>query len=128
MSDSISDFLNTLKLTNRAGKESFSFPASRLIVAVVEVLRESGFIKAFLKKGKKGRFLEVILAYDAGKPKVENVRRVSRLSQRVYRGWRELRPVRNGFGIAVLSTPRGVLSDKGAKDAKVGGEVLCEIW
>lgn len=125
--DSISDFLNKLKLASRTGKASIQFPASALINAISEALQKRGYIAEMGHKGKR-RELEVILAYEAGKPKVSNVRRVSRLSRRVYRGWRELRPVRNGFGMAVLSTPKGVLSDAEAKKEKVGGEVLFEVW
>jgi small subunit ribosomal protein S8 len=129
MSDSISNFLNALKLANRAGKESFTSPASRQIAAIAAVLEKGGYIQSFSRKGKKGRLLEVKLAYkEGGVPRVSFVRRVSRLSRRLYRRARAVRPVRHGFGMAVLTTPKGVLSDTQARKEKVGGEVICEVW
>ncbi|TSC58144.1 MAG: SSU ribosomal protein S8P [Parcubacteria group bacterium Greene0416_79] len=129
MHDSISDFLNRLKLANRAGKESFLFPASRLIAAIASALVKGGYAQSFGRKGKKGRFIEVVLSYkEKGVPKVSGVRRISRLSRRVYRGAREVRPVRHGFGMAVLTTPKGVISDTEARVSHVGGEALFEIW
>lgn len=126
--DPISNFLNKLKIAGRTGKESFLFPASRVILAIAEALEKKGYIQSVAKKGKKGRYLEITLSYDGKTPKVQSVKRVSRLSKRVYRKAKDLRPIRNGFGTAILSTPRGILSDMDARTAKVGGEVLFEVW
>lgn len=126
--DPLSNFLNKLKMASRRGAESFSFPASRIIVAVAGVLEEKGYIES-AKKSKKGYSVEIRLRSSAGDARrVTAIKRISRLSQRVYRKARDIRPVRNGFGIAVLSTPKGVLTDTDARTARVGGEVLFEIW
>ncbi len=126
--DPIANFLNKLRIAYKTGKESFPFPVSNLILSVAGALERRGYIGGTSRKGKKGRTLEVTLSYKDEKPSVEGARRVSHLSRRVYRAVRDLRPVRNGFGMAVLSTPNGVLTDSEAKAARVGGEVLFEIW
>lgn len=126
--DPISNFLNKLKVANNVGKETFLFPASRVVFAIAEALVKKGYISAVSKKGKKGRYIEVTLSYDGKEPKVSSVKRVSKLSKRVYRQAKEIRPIRSGFGTAFFSTPRGILSDMEARTAKVGGEVLFEIW
>lgn len=115
-------------MASRTGKESFVFPASTFIASIAGALEKKGYIASVTKKGKKGRLLEVTLVYHGKAPKVTGVKRVSHLSKRVYRPARELRSVRSGYGIAVLSTPKGILSDKEARAANVGGEVLFEIW
>ena len=117
-----------MKVASRQGSESFLFPASRMILSIAEALEKKGFITSVGKKGKKGRYIEVTLSYDGKTPKLSGVKRVSRLSKRIYQKAKDLRPVRSGFGTAILSTPRGILSDADAKAAKVGGEVLFEIW
>lgn len=126
--DSIANFLNKLKLASRAGKESFVFPASKFIAAIAEALVRRGYLASVAKKGKKGRLLEVTLLSSLGAPKVSEARRVSRLSKRIYCKVSELRPVRSGYGMALLSTPKGILSDREARTARVGGEVLFEVW
>ena|SRR3989344_4837829 len=127
MSDPISDFLNTLKMASRQGLESFTFPASGIIAAIAAALEKKGYIESS-KKSKKGYTLEVTLPKGEKAFKVNSVKRVSKLSKRVYKKAANIRPVRSGSGVAVLSTPKGVLLDVDAKAAKVGGEVLFEIW
>lgn len=117
-----------MKVASRTGKESFLFPASRLILSIAEVLEKKGFVESISKKGKKGRYLDVKLSYDGKQPRVSGIKRVSHLSKRIYQKTKDLRPVRSGLGVAILSTPRGILSDNDAKAANVGGEVLFEIW
>ncbi len=127
MSDPISDFLNKLKIASRARKDSFVFPASSIILAIAAALEKKGYIESS-KKSKKGRQIEIKLPSGEQALPVTSVKRVSRLSKRMYRKARDIRPVRNGSGSAVLSTPKGVLIDVDARAAKVGGEVLFEIW
>ena len=119
--DPISNFLNKLKLAARAGKESFLFPASQYIAAIAAALLKAGYIASVGKRGKKSRFLEVRLLYQDGAPKVTGAKRVSRLSQRVYRGARGIFAVRNGYGSLLLSTPKGIFTGKEARAAHVGG-------
>ncbi|HBV00971.1 MAG TPA: 30S ribosomal protein S8 [Candidatus Taylorbacteria bacterium] len=127
MQDPISDFLNKLKLASRARKDSFAFPSSKIILAIVAVLEKKGYIESS-KKAKKGHQIEIKLPSGVKALPVNSIRRVSRLSKRMYIKAREIHPVRHGSGTAVLSTPKGVLLDTDARSAKVGGEVLFEIW
>ena len=126
--DTIANFLNTLKLASRTRKESFVFPASAYIAAIAAGLLKAGYIASVGRRGKKGRSLEVRLLYQNSAPKVTGVKRISRLSKRVYRSARDMRQVRNGYGALILSTPKGILTDAEARAARVGGEALFEIW
>ncbi len=125
--DPISDFLNKLKIASHMGKDSFTFPASALILSIATVLIKKGYIVS-AKKTKKGRLIEIELPVAEKAHPITSVRRISRLSKRVYRKACDIRPVRNGSGSSVLSTPKGILIDTDARAAKVGGEVLFEIW
>ena len=115
-------------MASRTGKESFLFPASSVTLAIAEALAKKGYVSSVSKKGKKGRYLELTLPRTGTAHTITGVKRISHLSKRLYQKARNLKPVRNGFGMAVLSTPRGILSDADARAAKVGGEVLFEIW
>ncbi len=126
--DSVSNFINKLKIASVGKKPSFQFPASRYITAIAEALAGKGYLAEVAKKGKRKETLQMTLAYAGAIPKVHMVKRISRPSKRIYRQAREIRPVRQGSGIAVLSTPKGVLADSDARQQKVGGEVLFEIW
>lgn len=126
--DPVSNFLNTLKLAGRTGKKTFEFPGSRFIAEIAAALEKYGYVGSAARKGKRGRLIEVELAYDGATPKIRGLKRVSRLSKRVYLKAKDLYPVRSGFGAWILSTPKGVLSDKEARALRVGGEVLFEIW
>ncbi|OHA21524.1 MAG: 30S ribosomal protein S8 [Candidatus Taylorbacteria bacterium RIFCSPHIGHO2_01_FULL_51_15] len=125
--DPISDFLNTLKMASRQGLPTFTFPSSRLIVAIAQALEKKGYVESS-KKAKKGYHLEITLPTEEMGRKVHAVKRISRLSKRIYKKAHEIYPVRNGSGTAVLSTPKGILIDSEARAAKLGGEVLFEIW
>ncbi len=126
--DSVSNFINKLKIASKGKKPSFQFPASRYITAIAEALAGKGFLAGVAKKGKRKETLEMKLVYTGTVPKVHMVKRVSLPSKRIYRQARELRPVRQGSGIAVLSTPKGILADSDARQQNAGGEVLFEIW
>jgi len=127
--DPVSNFLAKLKNASLAGKASISVPSSKFIESIAALLKQENFIKDFSKKGKKVvKTLEVELMYEEGKPRITDVERVSKFSRRVYQGAKDLKPVRNGYGIMVLTTPKGILSDKTARKEKVGGEALFKIW
>ncbi len=129
MQDPISDLIIRMKNASLMHKETVSVTASNIKIAILDVLLKEGFIKAFAKKGKKAvKFIEITLLYKDKTPKIQGVERVSKLSKRVYLGVQDIKPVKNGFGRLILSTPKGVLSDKEAKVAKVGGEALFKIW
>jgi small subunit ribosomal protein S8 len=129
MHDPITDMLTRIQNAYAVKKESVSIPHSRVKQDIAAVLKRSGFIQEFEKKGRGAtRRLEIVLRYEGGAPIVSGFRRVSTPGQRAYRGYKQMFPVRSGYGIAVLSTPKGLLSDKEAKKEKVGGEIFFEMW
>jgi len=128
--DPISNMLIQIKNAAMVGKPSVSVPFSNLKMEIAKVLQKEGYLKAVVKKGKKiKKVLACDLSYnEAGKARFTDVARVSKLSRRVYIGVKELRPVRQGTGSMILSTPKGIMTDKEAKAANQGGEVLFKIW
>lgn len=130
VSDPISDMLTRIRNGGKAKFESVDIPGSRLKVEIAKTLKGEGYIKnyKFVEDDKQGT-LRVYLKYEAGKTHaIYGLKRVSKPSRRVYVNARENAPVLNGLGIAVLSTSRGVMTDKQARRENVGGEVLCNIW
>ena len=112
-----------------AKKESVVLPYSKLKLSILDILQKEGFVKSFGKKGKKvAKFIEVVLAYENDEPKIHGVQRISKTSRRVYQKAKDIRGVKNGFGALILSTPKGIMTDKMAKTEKVGGEALFRIW
>lgn len=130
MKDSISDLIIKIKNANIAGHETVTVPYSKMKESILVVLEKEGYVQGINKKGKKvGKFLEVGLVYEEDKsPKITGVTRVSKFSKRVYQKSKEIRPVRSHFGMLVLTTPKGILTDKQARKEKVGGEALFKIW
>lgn len=129
--DSISDFIIRLKNSGDAGKESVSVPYSKMIQKIAELLEKQGYIKAQTKKGKKvaGQTIEVnLLPKEANGPRIQGVKRHSKPSKRVYVHSKDIYPVRHGYGMLVVSTSKGLMSGDEARKAKLGGEVLFEIW
>ena len=118
-----------MKNGSLAGKESVSMPYSKMKEAILECLNKEGYVKKISKKVKKGQpMLEVELVYTDKKPKITEVERVSKQSRRVYFGVKDIHKVRNGSGLLVLSTPKGILSGQQARSEQVGGEALFRIW
>ena len=127
--DSISNMIIMLKNGSLAGKESVAFPYSKMKDAIGECLKKSGFVAEVSKKVKKGQpVLEVNLLYVDKKPKITEVERISKQSRRVYFGVKDIHTVKNGVGLLVLSTPKGILSGKDARKEQVGGEALFRLW
>lgn len=121
--------LIALKNAGNAGHESVTVPYSKLKHAIATCLEKEGYVQSVAKKAKKGHpVLEMTLEYKEGKPRVTDLERVSKPSRRLYMGVKDIRPVKNGFGLLVLSTPKGILTDKEAKKELVGGEALFKIW
>jgi small subunit ribosomal protein S8 len=118
-----------MKNGSLAGKESVTFPYSKMKNAIGECLKKAGYVTEVSKKVKKGQpLLEVGLVYTDNKPKITEVERISKQSRRVYFGMKDIHSVRNGTGLLVLSTPKGILSGKEARKEQVGGEALFRIW
>lgn len=129
VTDPISNMLIVIKNASRAKKPIASFPHSKMKQSILDCLAKQGFIKSVTKKSQKGfPVLEIELLYENNTPRIHDLKRISKSSLRVYKNIKELRPVRQGFGATVLSTPKGILTDKEAKKEHVGGEALFEIW
>lgn len=129
--DTLGDLLIRIKNGGRAGKASVSAPHSKLKEAVLAVLKKQGYVKSFeTKAGKKHAYktLEIELNYEGGKCRIHEVSRVSVPSKRVYIKVDEIHPLRQGLGSLVLSTPKGVMTDREARKERVGGEALFKIW
>ncbi|MEE9281877.1 MAG: 30S ribosomal protein S8 [Myxococcota bacterium] len=130
LTDPIADMLTRIRNGGGARLVRVSVPKSRVKEEIARVLAEQGFISGFSSEGDlKKPSLSVEIRYNAqNAPMIEGIERVSRPSRRVYVGWQDIPKVRNGLGIAILSTPRGILTDEQAREAHVGGEVLARIW
>jgi small subunit ribosomal protein S8 len=128
--DPISNMLITMKNASMVSKETVVIPFSKLKYAIAQCLADHGFIAGASKKTEKNNIsvLEIGLLYPNGESKIHDVKRMSKQSRRMYTGVKEIRPVKNGHGITILSTPKGILSDKQARKEMVGGEVLFTMW
>ncbi|OGT30852.1 MAG: 30S ribosomal protein S8 [Gammaproteobacteria bacterium RIFCSPHIGHO2_12_FULL_35_23] len=127
MQDPIADMLTRIRNSQQVFKESVEMPAAKLKVAIAKVLKDEGYIKDYEIVGDKKPALVITLKYYRGKPVISKVKRVSKPSLRVYKEIDKLPKVLGGLGIAVLSTSKGVMSDRAAKAAGIGGEVLCFV-
>lgn len=128
--DPIADMLTRIRNAKAAGHETVSIPYSQIKSAILTILKRKNFIEAFEKKGKKVRKSIVVkLKYQKdGSPAINSIVRVSKPGQRVYKPATKLHSVQEGFGIAVISTPEGLMTDSEARRKRVGGEVICEVW
>ena len=129
LTDPLGDLLTRIRNGQRAKKDSVLSPASKLRARVLEVLQREGYIRGFSEDASGAHpSLRIELKYFEGQPAIKHVARVSKPGRRVYSGSKELPVVRNGLGITIVSTPRGVLSDAEARAQNVGGEVLAEVF
>ena len=128
--DPIADLINQIKNAGAVKKATVSIPFSNFKLSIAEKLKDEGFVKAVEKKGKKvKKTLDITIKYnDDGKAFIQGVKRVSKPGRRIYRGFEDIIPVKYGFGSLILSTPKGIKTDKEAKKEKVGGEALFQIW
>ncbi|TAL76103.1 MAG: 30S ribosomal protein S8 [Burkholderiaceae bacterium] len=128
MSDPIADMLTRVRNAQQVSKTSVSMPSSKLKVAIATVLKDEGYIDSFQVVGETAKpVLEITLKYYAGRPVIERIDRVSRPGLRIYKGSKAIPQVMNGLGVAIVSTPRGVMTDRKARATGVGGEVLCYV-
>ena len=128
MSDPIADMLTRIRNAQMVEKTTVRMPASKLKAAIAQVLADEGYIDGFevLRDGTKAD-LQIALKYYAGRPVIERIERVSRPGLRIYRGRHAIPQVLNGLGVAIVSTPKGVMTDRKARQVGVGGEVLCYV-
>lgn len=129
MSDPIADMLTRIRNAQMAEKAAVVMPSSKLKAAIAAVLKEEGYVEDFAVKTAEGNkaTLEIALKYYAGRPVIERIERVSKPGLRIYKGSADIPRVMNGLGIAIVSTPKGVMTDRKARASKVGGEVLCIV-
>jgi small subunit ribosomal protein S8 len=128
MSDPIADMLTRIRNGQQAQKAAVTMPSSKLKVAIARVLQSEGYIEGFAVRESEGKAeLDVALKYYAGRPVIERIERVSRPGLRVYKPSDDLPRVMNGLGVAIISTPKGVMTDRAARASRVGGEVLCVV-
>jgi small subunit ribosomal protein S8 len=130
MTDPIADLLTRIRNAIQARHDSVVIPRSNLKLEVVKILKSEGYIEGYLDRPDQAKgTIKVFLRYDAAKQGViQGLKRVSSPSRRMYVGKDEIPRVRNGLGLAILTTPQGVLSDRAARSAGVGGEVICYVW
>jgi small subunit ribosomal protein S8 len=128
MSDPIADMLTRIRNAQLVEKAVVTMPSSKLKVAIAQVLKDEGYIESFRVRVDAGKSeLEIALKYYAGRPVIERIERVSRPGLRVYKGRDAIPHVMNGLGVAIVTTPRGVMTDRKARQTGVGGEVLCYV-
>ena len=128
MTEPVADMLTRIRNAQLAQKNSVAMPSSKLKVAIAAVLKDEGYIDDFAVRDAEGKSqLDIALKYYAGRPVIERIERISRPGLRVYKGSGDLPRVMNGLGIAIVSTPKGVMTDRRARATNVGGEVLCIV-
>ena len=127
MSDPIADMLTRIRNAQAVEKAAVTMPSSKLKVAIAQVLKDEGYIDGFAIKGDAKAELEIALKYYAGRPVIERIERVSRPGLRVYKGRHSIPQVQNGLGVAIVTTPQGVMTDRKARASGIGGEVLCYV-
>ncbi|MDF2954342.1 MAG: Ribosomal protein S8 [Thermodesulfobacterium sp.] len=130
MTDPIADMLIRIKNALMARHKSVTVPASKIKLEIARILKEEGYIEdyEYIKEEPQPK-IKINLKYDENKrPVIAGVKRVSKPGRRIYRGYRDLPKVLNGFGIAIISTSQGIMTDHEARKRKIGGEILCEIW
>ncbi len=130
MNDPLGDMLTRIRNAQLRGKTSVRSPASKLRAWVLDVLADEGYIRGYERvTSREGHAeLEIALKYSSGEPAIRELKRISTPGRRVYSGVKDIPSVRNGLGVSVVSTPKGVMSDAAARAANVGGEVLCRVY
>ena len=128
ITDPIADMLTRIRNAQLANKSSVAMPSSKIKVAIAKVLNDEGYVEGFSVSEIDGKAtLEIALKYYAGRPVIERIDRVSKPGLRIYKGAGEIPRVMNGLGVAIVSTPMGVMTDRKARASNVGGEVLCVV-
>jgi small subunit ribosomal protein S8 len=128
MSDPIADMLTRIRNAQMVQKATVAMPSSKLKVAIAQVLKDEGYIDSFAIVGEPTKpQLQVTLKYYAGRPVIEHIERVSRPGLRIYKGRHDIPNVMNGLGVAIVTTPKGVMTDRKARQSGIGGEVLCYV-
>jgi len=130
VTDPISDMLIRIKNASMVGKKSLVVPHSKIKYEIAKILKREGYLTELVRRGKKVKksiYMEIAYS-ETGKPKFNEVKRISKPSKRIYQGFKDIKRVRQGHGLSVISTPSGLLLDREARKEKVGGEVLFALW
>ena len=128
MSDPIADLLTRIRNAQMVAKPTVSIPSSKVKAAIAQVLKDEGYIDGFAVRANDGKAeLDIALKYYAGRPVIERIERVSRPGLRIYKGRDDIPHVMNGLGVAIVTTPKGVMTDRKARQAGIGGEVLVYV-
>ena len=129
LNDPVGDLITRIRNAQMRGRSKLTSPASTLRARVLQVLKDEGYIRDFRETANGAhKEIEIELKYFEGAPAIHEIQRVSKPGRRVYSSIKDLRLVRNGLGISIISTPKGVMSDNAAREANVGGEILCEVY
>lgn len=130
MTDPIADMITRIRNAQMVKKQTIKVPFSKFKMEILKVLKRNGYIEDFTKIGREPkRMIEITLSYDENNiPKITEIKKISKPSQRVYKKFKEIFPAKKGFGIYVVSTSQGVMTDKEAKAKKLGGEIILEVW
>ena len=129
MTDPIADMLNRIRNAQAVFQPTVDIPFSKIKFEISKILAKEGFIESFDKKGGKNKkFIRITLRYNKKMPAISGLKKISKPGQRIYLPYREIKKVKGGYGIAIISTSKGLMTDKEAGRQKLGGEVICEIW
>ena len=128
MQDTLADMFTRIRNAQRSGHAAVAMPSSKQKVSVAEVLKAEGYIADFGVEGDVKKVITIDLKYFEGKPVIESIKRISRPGLRQYKGAQDLPKVSGGLGVAIISTSKGVMTDRAARAAGIGGEVICEVF
>ncbi|WP_428241720.1 30S ribosomal protein S8 [Gynuella sp.] len=128
MQDTLADMFTRIRNAQQAGHSTVTMPSSKMKVAVANVLKDEGYVESVVVEGEAKPVMTVALKYYEGKPVIEHVKRISTPGLRQYKGANDLPKVAGGLGVAIISTSKGVMTDRAARQAGVGGEVICEVF
>ena len=129
MVDPIADMLNRISNAQMAGKPEVPIPFSNLKFSIAQILEQNKFIGKVEKKGRKNnKFIDIVLKYEDKMPAISGLKRISRPGQRIYFASGEIKSVRGGYGIAIISTSKGLMTGREVRKQKLGGELICEVW
>jgi small subunit ribosomal protein S8 len=128
MQDTLADMFTRIRNAQRSGHAAVAMPSSKQKVAIAEVLKSEGYIAGYTTEGDVKKVMTIDLKYFEGKPVIESIKRISRPGLRQYRGAQDLPKVSGGLGVAIISTSKGVMTDRAARAAGIGGEIVCEVF
>lgn len=129
VTDPIANMLTIIRNGIRAQKDTVDIPSSNIKLAIVKILKDNNYIDNFkIIRDNKQNTIHIILAYKDGKSKINTIKRISKPSLRIYKRSQEMKKILNGYGIAIISTSKGIITDQQARQQKLGGEIICHVW